>query len=83
MSDLKLGVVGAGFVGGSVINGFDTPNVQMHVVDPILADASYSISDLIEQKCHCVFVWVRCPNSATALRGYLPAVSSLHGLRWF
>lgn len=61
MSDLKLGVVGAGFVGGSVINGFDTPNVQMHVVDPNLGNDSYSIKDLVDIKCHCVFVCVPTP----------------------
>ena len=31
---LKLGVIGSGFVGGAVINGFNTPNVDMWVVDP-------------------------------------------------
>ena len=31
---LRLGVIGAGFVGGAVINGFNTPKVKQRVVDP-------------------------------------------------
>ena len=61
MSELNLGVIGAGFVGGSVINGFDTPTVSMHVVDPKLDTAGYSIKDLVKEKCHGVFVCVPTP----------------------
>jgi len=61
MSELKLGVIGAGFVGGSVINGFDTATVSMHVVDPKMDTASYTIKDLVNEKCHGVFVCVPTP----------------------
>lgn len=62
MSDLKLGVIGAGFVGGSVINGFDTPSVTLSVVDPAKG-YTLSIKDLVEQKCHGVFVCVPTPST--------------------
>jgi len=48
MSKLKLGVIGAGFVGGSVINGFDTATVEQYVVDPKIYENN-SIDELVSK----------------------------------
>ena len=48
MSKLKLGVIGAGFVGGSVINGFDTATVEQYVVDPKIYEKN-SIDELVSK----------------------------------
>jgi len=60
MSVLKLGVVGAGFVGGSVINGFDTDNVLQIVVDPLHNDNT--ISDLIDFEPSITFLCLPTPK---------------------
>lgn len=58
---LKLGIVGAGFVGGSVINGFDTDTVEQFVVDPKLNDNT--IADLIKFSPSIVFICVPTPEA--------------------
>jgi UDPglucose 6-dehydrogenase len=60
MSNLKLGVVGAGFVGGSVINGFDTDTVDLTVVDPLVSNVT--IKELVKSQPHLIFVCVPTPQ---------------------
>lgn len=60
MSTLNLGVIGAGFVGGSVINGFDK-NVSQFVVDTKLYPDN-TIDKLIEFKPSITFVCVPTPE---------------------
>ena len=57
---LKLGIVGAGFVGGSVINGFDK-NVEQFVVDPAYNDNT--IDMLIDFGPSITFICVPTPKS--------------------
>ena len=52
---LKLGIIGAGFVGGSVINGFDR-DVDQFVVDPLFNDNT--IDDLVKYDPPLLFVCV-------------------------
>lgn len=56
---MKIGIVGAGFVGGAIKNAYDTYNVPVIVRDPFKGfDASWkSIRD-----CHGVFVCVPSPS---------------------
>ena len=61
MSTLKIGVVGAGFVGGSVINGFDVESVIQLVVDPEYNDNT--INNLIEFDPSLTFVCVPTPET--------------------
>lgn len=63
MSNFRLGVIGAGFVGGSVINGFDTPDVEQIIVDPDHSDTT--IDQLVEKNPSMVFVCVPTPESGT------------------
>lgn len=44
---MKIGVVGAGFVGGSVINGFNTEAVDLYIVDPAVNESN-NIQSLVE-----------------------------------
>lgn len=60
-NNLKLGVIGAGFVGGSVINGFDK-NVDMFVVDTKLHPEN-TIDQLIEFKPTITFICVPTPKA--------------------
>lgn len=62
MNNLKLGVIGAGFVGGSVINGFDK-NVEQFVVDP--KHNKNTISDLIEFGPPITFICVPTPETGS------------------
>lgn len=62
MSNLRLGVIGAGFVGGSVIHGFDTDTVDLTVVDPKVNDTT--IKELIHTQPHLIFVCVPTPQCA-------------------
>lgn len=59
-TNLKLGVIGAGFVGGSVINGFDR-NVDKFVVDT--AKNKNTITDLIKFDPSITFVCVPTPEA--------------------
>lgn len=59
---LRLGVVGSGFVGGAVINGFNEPNVDMWVVDPKKTDTT-----LLQMVCaepHLTFICLPTPESS-------------------
>ena len=58
---LRLGVVGSGFVGGAVINGFKTPNVELWVVDP--KKSTTTLQQLAEVGPHLTFVCVPTPES--------------------
>lgn len=60
MKSLTVGVIGAGFVGGSVINGFSTESTEVVVVDPAKTDVTIAI--LIEQfEPDVVFICVPTP----------------------
>jgi len=59
---LKLGVIGAGFVGSAVINGFSEPTVQQWVVDPKKSCTSFD--ELLAAQPDLVFVCVPTPASA-------------------
>ena len=61
MSNLKLGVVGAGFVGSAVINGFDTSTVDMWVVDPQHSDIT--LTDCLDKNPHLVFICLPTPQA--------------------
>ena len=58
---LRLGVIGAGFVGGAVINGFNTPNVKQRVVDPKITTST--IQQMVEEGTHLTFVCLPTPES--------------------
>lgn len=58
---LRLGVVGSGFVGGSVINGFDQPNVDMWIVDP--KKTTTTLRQLVEADTHITFICLPTPES--------------------
>ena len=59
---LRLGVIGAGFVGGAVINGFNTPKVKQRVVDPKVSTST--IQQMVEEGTHLTFVCLPTPESA-------------------
>lgn len=59
---LRLGVIGSGFVGGAVINGFNLPNVEMWVVDP--KKTTTTIQQMVEEGTHLTFICVPTPESA-------------------
>jgi len=59
---LRLGVIGAGFVGGAVINGFSTPKVKQRVVDPKVSTST--IQQMVEEGTHLTFVCLPTPESA-------------------
>ena len=59
MDNLKLGVIGNGFVGSAVNNGFNRNVIRM-VVDPRLT--AYTIDDLIDFDPSIVFVCVPTPQ---------------------
>lgn len=56
---MKIAVIGAGFVGGSVINGFSTDNTEVIVVDP--AHSNTSLEDAILANPEIMFVCVPTP----------------------
>lgn len=58
MKSLKLGIVGAGFVGSAISNGFDR-NVEQFIVDPKLNDNT--IKDLVKFDPSLIFVCVPTP----------------------
>jgi len=58
---MKLGIVGSGFVGSSVINGFNRPEVEQWVVDP--KKTTTTMDELINAKPEIVFVCVPTPNT--------------------
>ena len=59
---LKLGVIGAGFVGGAVINGFNTLTVKQWVVDPNKSHTTFD--ELLRAETDLVFVCVPTPPNA-------------------
>jgi UDPglucose 6-dehydrogenase len=56
---LKLGVIGSGFVGSAVINGFNTPTVKQWVVDPKKSYVTFD--ELLTAEPGLVFVCVPTP----------------------
>ena len=58
MKKFKIGIVGHGFVGKAVEFGFNTPNVEMFLVDP---NYDTTIDDLVEWKPNMVFVCAPTP----------------------
>ena len=60
MNKLKLGIIGKGFVGSAVSNGFDR-NVEQFVVDPLLEDNT--VDDLVKYDPPLLFVCVPTPKA--------------------
>lgn len=61
MSDnITIGVIGAGFVGSAVINGFDTETVDMWIVDPKRNDTT--IKELCNANPSITFICVPTPE---------------------
>lgn len=58
---LTLGIVGCGFVGSAVANGFDTPKVDSWVVDP--KKSTTTLRQLAEVGPHITFICVPTPES--------------------
>lgn len=61
MKRLRLGVIGAGFVGDAVINGFSTDNVAIHIVDP-----KYTVTDIptcVNAKPDIIFLCLPTPSN--------------------
>jgi len=63
MSTLKLGIIGCGFVGGSVNKGFDK-DVEKFIVDPKVEN-SVSLQELVEAGPSITFVCLPTPQQET------------------
>lgn len=63
MSTLKLGIIGCGFVGGSVNKGFDK-NVEKFIVDPKVEN-SISLQELVDAGPSITFVCLPTPQQDT------------------
>tara|TARA_B110000444_G_scaffold258548_1_gene299755 strand:+ start:1099 stop:1920 length:822 start_codon:yes stop_codon:yes gene_type:complete len=63
MSTLKLGIIGCGFVGGSVNKGFDK-DVEKFIVDPKI-DGSISLEELINVGPSITFICLPTPQQDT------------------
>lgn len=61
---LRLGIIGRGFVGGAVANGFKTDTVDTFVVDPRFSDLT--AMDLVELNPDVVFICLPTPTRQTA-----------------
>ena len=59
---LKLGIIGKGFVGGSVAHGFDK-NVEQIIVDPI--HSKITLKECVDKEPHIIFICVPTPQSKT------------------
>lgn len=57
---LNIGIVGRGFVGGAVSNGFNTNRVQQHIVDPRFSDLK--LEDLIHLNPTVIFICLPTPS---------------------
>ena len=57
---LQLGIVGRGFVGGAVSNGFNTARVEQHIVDPRFS--TLTIEALIEMNPELIFICLPTPS---------------------
>lgn len=57
---LKMGIIGKGFVGGAVSNGFDTKFVSQYIVDPRFSD--FSIENLVEANPEVTFICLPTPT---------------------
>lgn len=57
---LQLGIIGRGFVGGAVSNGFNTENVKQHIVDPRFS--TLTIESLLEINPEVIFVCLPTPS---------------------
>lgn len=58
--NLKLGIVGRGFVGGAVSNGFNTKYVEQYIVDPRFSDLK--LTDLVEKNPDVIFICLPTPS---------------------
>lgn len=63
MNELKVGIIGCGFVGGAVMSGFDVSDVKIKIVDP--AKTQLTNEQLVEWQPHVIFVCVPTPQSDT------------------
>ena len=59
---MKIGIIGKGFVGSAVANGFDR-DVKQFVVDPLINDNT--IDDLVNYDPPLLFVCVPTPQQDT------------------
>ena len=59
---MKLGIVGKGFVGGSVAHGFDR-DVEQIIVDP--QHSQTTLKECVKQKPEIIFICVPTPQSET------------------
>jgi len=62
MLRLKLGIVGCGFVGNAVVNGFGAPNVDMWIVDP--QHTTTRLQELVEADTHLTFICLPTPEAS-------------------
>ena len=60
MKTLKLGIIGKGFVGGSVAHGFDR-NVEQIIVDPQHSETT--LKECVKQNPQIIFICVPTPQS--------------------
>ncbi len=61
MNKLKLGIVGKGFVGGSVAYGFDQ-NVEQIIVDPL--HSQITLKECVDKKPSMIFICVPTPQGS-------------------
>jgi nucleotide sugar dehydrogenase len=57
---LKLGVIGRGFVGGAVSNGFNTKKVEQYTVDPRFSNLT--LEGLVEENPQVTFICLPTPT---------------------
>ena len=62
MKKLKLGIIGKGFVGGSVAHGFDR-NVEQIIVDPV--HSQITLKECVDKKPHIIFICLPTPSNET------------------
>lgn len=59
MKPIKVGVIGAGFVGGAIINAYRKAGIEVLVVDPKIS--KFTIKQLIHEQPNMIFVAVPSP----------------------
>jgi Predicted UDP-glucose 6-dehydrogenase len=73
--NLRLGIVGRGFVGGAVSRGFNTKYVEQYIVDPRFSDLK--LKDLVNKTPHVIFICVPTPSRVTdSTKGPVGSVDS-------
>jgi nucleotide sugar dehydrogenase len=73
--NLRLGIVGRGFVGGAVSHGFNTKYVEQYIVDPRFSDLK--LKDLVNKDPHVIFICLPTPSRLTdSIKGPIGSVDS-------